>query len=271
MLRTLVPVTVMGLPTALGQGRRQAGPYCTLERSGQRGLVVKLSWPRPMGCAAATSELMQSRARPHVGQTSRWGMARDLMQGSSQRCSCAQSRARERMQAGPERACRAGPERSRGAGRAAGAIAHLVPMVVSTDGGARRHACLALAALAGHGAALAEAVVAADAFPRALTGLKFPGDERVRRAAATHVREVRPPADAQESGSPGHLFTMVALRTSLYLPSCNVCVAGKGRQRHGARSRTAASPCLWRVSGMTWRPAAIHMRRRNLPDRSLKA
>lgn len=72
-----------------------------------------------------------------------------------------------------------------------GAVGHLVPLVVSTDGGVRRHACLALAAVAGHSADLAEAVVSADAFPRALTGLKFPADERVRRAAATLVREVR--------------------------------------------------------------------------------
>lgn len=73
----------------------------------------------------------------------------------------------------------------------AGTVGHLVPLVVSTDGGVRRHACLALAAVASHSVDLAEAVVAADAFPRALTGLKFPADERVRRAAATLVREVR--------------------------------------------------------------------------------
>lgn len=76
-------------------------------------------------------------------------------------------------------------------------MGHLVALVTATDGGVRRHACLALAAVSGHSAELAEAVVAADAFPRALTGLKFPADERVRRAAATLVREVRlqpPPA-----------------------------------------------------------------------------
>jgi hypothetical protein len=119
-------------------------------------------------------------------------------------------------------------------GSRAGAIAHLVPLVVSTDGGARRHACLALAALAGHGTALAEAVVAADAFPRALTGLKFPGDERVRRAAATLVREVRPPADAQRPLSAKHRvalnFTMVALRTFLeYTHALSVSRAREGR------------------------------------------
>ena len=73
----------------------------------------------------------------------------------------------------------------------AGAVGHLVQLLTSTDGGVRRHACLALAAVAAHSGELAEAVVAADAFPRALTGLKFPADERVRRAAALLVREVR--------------------------------------------------------------------------------
>ena len=81
----------------------------------------------------------------------------------------------------------------------AGAVGHLVQLVTSTDAGVRRHACLALAAVAGHSAELAEAVVAADAFPRALTGLKFPADERVRRAAALLVREARP-VGSQPSG-----------------------------------------------------------------------
>lgn len=90
----------------------------------------------------------------------------------------------------------------------AGAVGHLVQLVTSTDAGVRRHACLALAAVAAHSGELAEAVVAADAFPRALTGLKFPADERVRRAAALLVREVRVLSTRQETQPADHPYVV---------------------------------------------------------------
>ena len=78
-----------------------------------------------------------------------------------------------------------------GSSCAAGALPHLAEMVSSRDGGVRRKACSALAAVAAHNGELAALVLASKVFPRGLSSLKFP-DDKVRRDAAVLIREVRP-------------------------------------------------------------------------------